>query len=414
MTDFRWLTAGESHGKGLVTIVEGVPAGLPISEDLIAADLARRQQGYGRGKRQQIEQDRAEIISGVRHGLTIGSPIGLTMINRDFENQNWRVRMATHPVEEEVERVTLLRPGHADLAGTQKYGFDDVRPMLERSSARETAARVAIGAIARALIREVGIEVRSHTLQVGEIRIPTPEWIDWDAVDASPVRVANSAYEQPVIDLIDRVKEDLDTIGGIFEVRALNVPFGLGSHVHWDRKLDGRLAQAVMSINAVKAVEIGDGVTNASLPGSQVQDVILPIDAWESRKWERPTNRAGGLEAGMSDGQDIIIRGYIKPIATIPKRLQTADLLTGEETTAFYERSDVAVVPAAGVIGEAMVAIALAGAVLEKFGGDHVKELRRNFEAFEATVGPREAAPGALDRFASKQFATGQIDGTQA
>lgn len=390
MGAFRWLTAGESHGKGLTAIVEGVPAGLPISEDLIAADLSRRQQGYGRGKRQQIEQDRAAITSGVRHGLTMGSPIALSMVNRDFENQNWRVRMATEPVDEEVERVTLLRPGHADLAGTQKYGFDDVRPILERSSARETAARVAVGAIARALIREVGIEVHSHTLQVGTIRASVPARIDWAAVDASPVRVADPAVEQPIMDEIDRIKDALDTIGGIFEVRASGVPFGLGSHVHWDRKLDGLLAQAIMSINAVKGVEIGDGIANVEKPGSEVQDIITPASAWERRKWERLTNRAGGLEAGMTNGEDIVVRGYIKPISTIPRRLPTADLLTGEETMAFYERSDVAVVPAAGVIGEAMVAIVLAGCVLEKFGGDHVAELRRNFEAFEATVGPRE------------------------
>ncbi len=391
MSGFRWLTAGESHGKGLVAVVEGMPAGVPLSADQIAADLARRQQGYGRGKRQQIEQDRAEIISGVRHGLTIGSPIALTMINRDFENQNWRVRMATEPVDEEVERVTLLRPGHADLAGTQKYGFDDVRPILERSSARETAARVAVGAVARALIQEVcGIEVHSHSLQIGSVRASVPDRIDWAAVDASPVRVADPAAEQPMIQEVDRIKEALDTIGGVFEVRATNMPFGLGSHVHWDRKLDGQLAQAIISINAVKGVEIGDGISNVEKPGSEVQDLILPADAWERRKWERATNRAGGLEAGMTNGQDIVVRGFIKPIATVPRRLPTADLLTGEETTAFYERSDVAVVPAAGVIGEAMVAIVLAGAVIEKFGGDHLAEMRRNFEAFEATVGPRE------------------------
>jgi chorismate synthase len=236
----------------------------------------------------------------------------------------------------------------------------------------------------------VGIEVHSHTLQIGTVKANPPAHIDWAAVDASPVRVADRAAEQPMIDEIDRIKEALDTIGGIFEVRASGVPFGLGSHVHWDRKLDGQLAQAIMSINAVKGVEIGDGIVNVTLPGSEVQDIILPADAWERGKWERPTNRAGGLEAGMTNGQDIVVRGYIKPIATVPRRLPTADLLTGEETTAFYERSDVAVVPAAGVIVEAMVAIVLAGAVLEKFGGDHVKELRRNYEAFEATVGPRE------------------------
>ncbi len=390
MTNFRWLTAGESHGKGLATIVEGVPAGLEISEDLIAADLSRRQGGYGRGRRQQIETDRAELLSGVRHGKTMGSPIAMTIVNRDFENQGWRVRMATEPVDEEVERVTLLRPGHADLAGTQKYGFDDVRPILERSSARETTARVAVGAIARALIRSIGITVHSHTLTVGTVRANVPQRIDWDAVDASPMRVADRAVEQAMIDEVDRTREALDTVGGIFEVRASGVPFGLGSHVHWDRKLDGRLAQAVMSINAVKAVEIGDGIAGAERPGSQVQDIILPASAWERRKWERATNHAGGLEAGMTNGEDIVVRGFLKPISTVPQRMPTADLLTGEETQSFYERSDVAVVPAGGVIGEAMVAIVLADAMLEKFGGDNIEEIIRNFEGFVATVGPRE------------------------
>jgi len=393
MTQFRWLTAGESHGKGLLMIVEGVPAGLGVTEEQIAADLKRRQAGYGRGKRQQIESDWAEIITGVRHGLSIGSPIGLHIVNKDHQNANWRVRMSPAPVDEPVERVTLLRPGHADLAGTQKYGFDDVRPILERSSARETAARVAVGAIARALIRTVGIEVRSHTVSVGPVHAQVGERVDWAAVEASPVRCADPAAAQRMIEEIDATKEALDTIGGIFEVRASGVPFGLGSHVHWDRKLDGQIAQAIMSINAVKAVEIGDGVQNVEQRGSLVQDVILPESAWERRKWERASNRAGGLEAGMTNGEDLVVRGYIKPIATIPQRMQTADLLTGEETQSFYERSDVAVVPAAGVIGEAMVAIVLAGAVLEKFGGDHVDELRRNFEAFEATVGPRERRP---------------------
>ena len=397
MSRFRWLTAGESHGKGLTAIVEGVPAGLGISEELIAADLTRRQGGYGRGKRQQIEQDRAAIMSGVRHGLTIGSPIALSMVNRDHQNANWRVRMATEPVDEEVERVTLLRPGHADLVGTQKYGFDDVRPILERSSARETAARVAVGAIARALLAELGVSVHSHTLSIGSVVASVPERIDWAAVDASTVRVADPAIEQAMIDEIDRTRENLDTLGGVFEVRASGVPMGLGSHVHWDRKLDGLLAQAVMSINAVKAVEIGDGFEGARTPGSEVMDVILPADAWERRAWERASNRAGGLEGGISNGEDIVVRGYLKPISTVPRRMPTADLLTGDETESFYERSDVAVVPAGGVVGEAMVAIVLADAVLEKFGGDHVTELRRNFEAFSATVGPRERLRGEGD-----------------
>ena len=390
MTQFRWLTAGESHGKGLLMIVEGVPAGLEVSEAQIAADLKRRQAGYGRGKRQQIESDFAEIITGVRHGLSMGSPIGLHIVNKDHQNANWQVRMSPGTIDEDVERVTLLRPGHADLAGTQKYGFDDVRPILERSSARETAARVAVGAIARALVRTVGIEVHSHTVSVGPVHATVGDRVDWAAVEASPVRCADPVAAQRMIEEIDATKEALDTIGGIFEVRASGVPFGLGSHVHWDRKLDGRIAQAFMSINAVKAVEIGDGVQNVEKRGSLVQDVILPQSAWERRKWERASNRAGGIEAGMTNGEEIVVRGFIKPIATIPQRMQTADLLTGEETQSFYERSDVAVVPAAGVIGEAMLAIVLAEAVLEKFGGDHVAELRRNFEAFEATVGPRE------------------------
>ena len=390
MTQFRWLTAGESHGKGLLMIVEGVPAGLEVSEIQIAADLRRRQAGYGRGKRQQIESDFAEIITGVRHGLSMGSPIGLHIVNKDHQNANWQVRMSPGAIDEDVERVTLLRPGHADLAGTQKYGFDDVRPILERSSARETAARVAVGAIARALVRTVGIEVHSHTVSVGPVHATVGDRVDWAAVEASPVRCADPVAAQRMIEEIDATKEALDTIGGIFEVRASGVPFGLGSHVHWDRKLDGRIAQAFMSINAVKAVEIGDGVQNVEKRGSLVQDVILPQSAWERRKWERASNRAGGIEAGMTNGEEIVVRGFIKPIATIPQRMQTADLLTGEETQSFYERSDVAVVPAAGVIGEAMLAIVLAEAVLEKFGGDHVAELRRNFEAFEATVGPRE------------------------
>ena len=389
MSRFRFLTAGESHGKGLTAIVEGVPAGLAISEDLIAADLTRRQGGYGRGKRQQIEQDRAEIMSGVRHGLTIGSPIALSMVNRDHQNANWQVRMATEPVDEEVEPVTLLRPGHADLVGTQKYGFDDVRPILERSSARETAARVAVGAIARALIAQLGVTVHSHTLSIGKVTASAPDRIDWDAVDASAVRVADARVEQAMIEEIDRTRENLDTLGGVFEVRASGVPMGLGSHVHWDRKLDGLLAQAVMSINAVKAVEIGDGFAAASTPGSEVMDVILPAAAWERRPWERATNRAGGLEAGITNGEDVVVRGYLKPISTVPRRMPTADLITGEETESFYERSDVAVVPAGGVVGEAMVAIVLADAVLEKFGGDHMAELQRNLEAFQATIGPR-------------------------
>jgi chorismate synthase len=390
MTIFRFLTAGESHGKGITSIVEGVPAGLPLTEDLIEADLVRRQQGYGRGQRQQIEKDRAEITSGVRHGFTIGSPIALWMINADHQNANWQVRMAVGPVDQEVERVTLLRPGHADLAGTQKYGFDDVRPILERSSARETAQRVAVGAIARALLREIGITIHSHVLTIGDVDARVQERIDWAAVEASPVRVADRDAEPRMIAKIDAAKEALDSVGGIFEVRASGVPFGLGSHVQWDKRLDGQIAQAILSINAVKGVEVGDAWANARKMGSDVQDVILPSAAWERRAWEHASNRAGGTEAGMTNGEELVVRGALKPISTIPRRLPSTDLLTGDEATAFYERSDACVVPAAGVIGEAMVAIVLARCALEKFGGDHLSEFVRNFEGFQATVGPRE------------------------
>lgn len=394
MSGFRFLTAGESHGRGLTAIIEGMVAGLPLSEDQIAADLRRRQGGYGRGRRQQIETDRAAIRSGVRHGLTMGSPISLWVENADFENQNWQVRMATAAVEEDVERVTLLRPGHADLAGTQKYGADDVRPILERSSARETAARVAVGAVARALLAEIGIAVRSHTLAIGTARASVPEHpqqIDWARVEASAVRTADPASEQPMIDAIDAAKADLDSLGGVFEVRASGVPIGLGSHVHWDRRLDGRIAQAFLSINAVKGVEIGEGFANAALRGSQAQDPLLPAEAWERRPWERRSNRAGGIEAGMTNGEDVVVRSALKPISTIPRRMGTADLLTGEEATSFYERADVCVVPAAGVIGEAMLCIVLAEAALEKFGGDHLSEFTDNCQRYRETIGPRES-----------------------
>ena len=331
MSRFRFLTAGESHGKGLTAVIEGVPAGLRLSEDLIAADLARRQRGYGRGKRQQIEQDRAEITSGVRHGLTIGSPIALWIENKDHANANWRVRMAVEEVAEEVERVTLLRPGHADLAGTQKYQLDDVRQILERSSARETAARVAAGAVARALIAELGVQVHSQTLAIGDVEAspPADATIDWDAVEASPVRVADAAVEGRMIAAIDAAKEALDSLGGVFEVRASNVPIGLGAHVQWDRRLDGRVAQAFLAINAVKGVEIGPAFANARKPGSEVHDQLLPASQWTGRPWERRSNRAGGMEAGMTNGEELVVRAALKPLSTLPRRLPTADLLTG-------------------------------------------------------------------------------------
>jgi chorismate synthase len=386
---FRFMTAGESHGKGLLVIVEGVPAGLPMSEDYIATQLGRRQRGYGRGKRQQIETDRAEIVSGVRHGLTMGGPIGLSIVNRDFGNQNWQVRMAVEPVEAEVERLTSLRPGHADLAGAVKYGLDDVRPVLERASARETTARVAASAIARRLLEEIGVSIHGHVLQVGEVHANPPHSPDWAAVEASEVRCADPSIEAAFIARIDQAKEQHDTVGGVFEVRATGVPIGLGSFVHWDRKLDGRLAQAIVSMQAVKGVEIGGGFTTASLPGSQVQDVILPREQWGERPWQHATNRAGGLEGGVTNGEDVVVRGALKPISTLPRPLPSADLDTAELKDAFYERSDVCVVPAAAVIGEAMVALVLADAVLDKFGGDNIKETVRNYVAYMKTIGPR-------------------------
>jgi chorismate synthase len=388
MGQFRFLTAGESHGKGLLVIVEGVPAGIEISEAYIAGHLRRRQMGYGRGKRQQIETDFAEIISGVRHGKTMGGPIGLSIQNKDWNNQNWQVRMSVDPVEADVPRVTQMRPGHADLSGTIKYGGDDIRPTLERSSARETTARVAASAIARRMLEAMGISIHSHVIAVGEVRSDV-ENPDWDIVEASPMHCADPAVEAKMIALVDAIKEDLDTIGGVFEVRATGVPIGLGSFVQWDRKLDGRLAQAVMSMQAVKGVEIGGGFTTAALPGSQVQDVILPREQWGDRMWRHATNRAGGVEGGVTNGEDVVVRGALKPISTIPRPLDSADLDTAELRPAFYERSDVCVVPAAGVIGEAMVAIVLADAALEKFGGDNIEETVRNYKAYMETIGPR-------------------------
>ena len=385
----RFLTAGESHGKGLLVIIEGVPAGIELSEDYIAGHLKRRQAGYGRGQRQQIESDRAEIVSGVRHGLTMGGPIGLRIENRDYQNAGWSRRMAVEPIDEEVERLTAMRPGHADLAGAVKYGLDDVRPVLERASARETTARVAAAAIARRFLEELGVAVHSQTIAVGEVEAHPPEPPDWERVEASPVRCADPETEPLIIARIDAAREGLDTVGGVFEVRASGVPMGLGSFVQWDRKLDGRLAQAVMSMQAVKGVEIGGGFTTARLPGSQVQDVILPREEWSDRPWRHASNRAGGLEGGVTNGEDVIVRGALKPISTLPRPLPTADLITAELTPAFYERSDVCVVAAAGVIGEAMVALVLADAALEKFGGDHLKETLRNFHAFQKTIGPR-------------------------
>jgi len=389
MTQLRFLTAGESHGQALVAVLEGMPAGLPVTEDFIAADLRRRQGGYGRSRRQQIEEDRAQIIGGVRHGRTIGSPLAMVIANRVWED--WQEVMQVGPYEGEAKRLTRLRPGHADLAGAMKYGFDDARNILERASARETAARVAVGAVCRRFLEEFGVAVHSHTTSIADIAARVDGEPDWAAVEESPVRCADAEAGQRMCAAIDAAQEAGDTLGGTFEMWATGVPIGLGSHVMWDRKLDGQLAQAVMSIHAVKGVEIGGGFAVAAGPGSRAHDVILPSEKWGGRPWRRETNRAGGLEGGMTNGEPVIVRGALKPISTLSKPLPSVDLITAEEIKAHYERSDVCTVPAAGVVGEAMVAIVLARAVLEKFGGDSLEETRRNFEAYQKTIGPRGA-----------------------
>ena len=392
----RFVTAGESHGQGLVIIVEGVPAGLPIDEDYIGVHLARRQKGYGRGGRMLIEQDWAHIISGVRHGATLGSPIGMSIENRDWAN--WEEAMSVRPPayletggepqSPRSQRVTRLRPGHADLPGAMKYGFNDVRNVLERASARETAARVAAGAIALRLLEEFGVAVHSHVLSIGDVKAAPPEKIDWQAVEESPVRCADPDAAERMTAEIDAARDAGDTVGGIVEVLAENVPIGLGSHVSWDRKIDGRVSQALMSINAVKAVSIGPGWDIVHQRGSQVQDVIEPVTD-PDRPWQRSTNNLGGTEGGMTNGMPLAAQFAIKPIATLMSPLPSVDLDTGGEVQAHYERSDICQAPPACVVGEAMVALVLAEAFMEKFGGDSISETRRNYEGYMKTVGPR-------------------------
>ncbi len=393
MGQFRFLTGGESHGKGLVAIVEGMVAALPLEEGYINKQLKRRQQGYGRGPRMKIEDDKAEIIAGVRYGLTTGSPIALFITNRDW--QNWQEQLSISPVEKEAEPVTLPRPGHADLAGVTKYGLKDIRPIIERASARETAARVAVGAIARRFLEEMGVAIHSHTLAIGPHRWERPKAnsIDWGKVEASPVRCAHAELEKSMMAAVDEAKANGDTLGGVFEVIATGVPIGLGSHVSWDRRLDGRIAQATMSINAVKGVEIGAGFALTELKGSQAHDVIEPSppsviasEAKQSLPWRHATNRAGGIEGGISNGENIIVKAVIKPIATLASPLPSIDLRSGEVAKAHYERSDICVVPAAGVIAEAMLAIVLADACLEKFGGDNLKEILANYRNYLSNI----------------------------
>lgn len=387
MAHFRFLTAGESHGKGLTAIIEGLPAGLPLSEADIARDMARRQGGYGRGGRMKIEQDFAEITAGVRHGRTLGSPVALWVQNRDWVN--WTEKMAISPVEAEIERVTRLRPGHADLPGALKYGFDDVRNVLERASARETAARVAVGGVAKRLLAEFGVRFHSYSLSIGGARFEAPPAPDWDAIEADPVRAASAEASAAMVAEINAAKQEGDTLGGEVEVVVEGVPLGLGSYVHWDRKLDGRIAGAICSINAFKGVGFGAGFEGTRLRGSQVHDVILPAERWGERPWAHATNRHGGIEGGMSTGEPIVVRCAVKPIPTLAHPLPSVDLDTGAEVLAHYERSDVCVVPAAGVVAEAMIAIVLADAWLETFAGDTLATVRERYEAHLAALAAR-------------------------
>ena len=385
----KFYTAGESHGQALLSFLSGLPAGLPIDLEFIDRELHRRQLGYGRGGRQKIEKDRADIFAGVRHGQTIGAPIALRIENRDWTNWEKILAVADYPEDDSTaKKLVAPRPGHADLAGSQKFNFHDARYILERASARETAARVATGALAKQLLRAFDIEIASHTIQVGHTRIDrSPSWQEILAISndiESPLRCVDSAAQDKMKAEVDSVLKAGDTVGGVFEIVAHNVPVGLGSHAQWDEKLDGRLAQAVMSVQAVKGVEIGAGILAAGSFGSEVQDEIFYND--DAKKFSRSSNRAGGLEGGITNGEDVVVRGYLKPISTLRRALKTADMVTKAPVQAAYERSDWCVVPAGGVAGEAMVALVLADAFLQKFGGDSLTETRRNFEGYARQI----------------------------
>jgi chorismate synthase len=382
----RFVTAGESHGQALVAWISGLPAGVPVDLEFIGRELHRRQLGFGRGGRQRIEKDQADILAGVRHGVTIGAPIALRIENRDWKN--WEKAMPVEDsegAEDARRRLTAPRPGHADLAGSQKFNLHDARYILERASARETAARVAVGALAKLFLREFGVSVLSHTIAVGHVRLEREA--TWDEIVAicenleSPLRCVDPDAEAKMKAEVDHVLRAGDSVGGIFEVIARGLPPGLGNHAQWDEKLDGKIAQAIMSIQAVKAVEIGTGVTNSGCFGSEVQDEIRY--STEAKRFDRSSNRAGGLEGGITNGQDVVVRGYLKPISTLRRALLTADMNTKEAVKAAYERSDVCVVPAGGVAGEAMLSLILAGAFIEKFGGDSIEETRRNFDGYQ-------------------------------
>ncbi len=389
----RWLTAGESHGRALVAICEGLPAGIEITTAGIAAALARRRAGYGRGARMKFEQDEVEITGGVRHGRTLGGPVAVRIGNTEWPK--WETVMSADPVAGQAlasqarnAPLTRPRPGHADLAGMQKYGHDDARPVLERASARETAARVALGEVARSYLRQgFGIEVVSHVVAIGPVCAPAGVWpgpADGSRVDADPVRCLDPAASEAMRAEIDAARKDGDTLGGVIEVIAYGVPPGLGSHVHWDRRLDARLAAALMSIQAMKGVEIGDGFATARRRGSAAHDEIEP--AGPAGGVRRRTNRAGGVEGGMSTGEPLRMRVAMKPISTVPRALDTVDVHTGEPAKAINQRSDVTAVPAAGVVAEAMVALVLADTASEKFGGDSVTEVRRNLAGYLASL----------------------------
>jgi len=388
---FRFLTSGESHGPGLTAIIEGLPAGLKLDAEYVNFHLQRRQGGYGRGGRMKIEKDQVIFRSGLRHGLTLGSPVTLEINNRDWEN--WQLKMSATPVDEPIEAVTLVRPGHADFAGVIKYGHDDIRNVIERSSARETAARVAVGSVCLAFLKEFGVEIHSHVLSVGPVGVKnversavssnfTAEY--WEQVEQSPMRCGDSEVEQQMINYIQECKSQGETCGGVFEVIATGVPIGLGSYSQWDRRLSSKLAMALMSIPSVKGVEIGGGFESSALPGSQVHDVVQWSD---EQGWQHLTNNAGGIEGGMSNGAPIVVKAAVKPISTLAHPLPTVDIRTHENVSkGRYERSDVCVVTAAGVVGEAMLAISLIDVWLEKFGGDSMAEMQRNFHSYEADI----------------------------
>ena len=375
----KFLTAGESHGQGLLGILDGMPAGLEISEDYIGVHLARRQRGYGRGGRMKIEKDRAEIWCGVRHGESLGSPIGLIVRNKDWEN--WTKKMSVTPVKDEIRKVTLPRPGHADLAGIQKYGFDDIRNILERSSARETTMRVALGSVCRKLLEDVGIEVGGQVIQIHNVKDNSrpelsPNQLS-ELADASPVRCLDKNAEKNMIKTIDEAKAAGDSVGGIFRVVATGLPYGLGSHTQWDRKLQARISAVMMSINAFKGIEIGSGFSGAEKFGSEVHDEI----GHDGEKFTRYSNNAGGIEGGMSNAQSIILQMSMKPIPTLIKPLKSVDIQSKEKKDAHKERTDSCAVPAASIIAESMLCFVLADALMEKFGGDSMAQLKAHMQA---------------------------------